>query len=287
MVLGPEALILYMDSVCPCLLESSGAPAPHSLKRAFHVELIESIQTMFIQNTRSSSPVTTSTSASAASPLPLLYTYRRCPYAMRARMALRVAKREFNVFEIVLRNKPAAMLALSPKGTVPVLHLTNGHTLDESWDIMRWAFAADDSEGWWRLAQSAENMDMLHRNDGEFKRFLDRYKYPERHASKGVDGGASRDEAVAQFLLPLETLLLSQRYLGGSTPCATDLAIFPFVRQFAAIEPHWFAKQQLPAVRAWLDEWVNSALFEVCMTKLPPQTDFRFPAQRFESSGIG
>ena len=108
---------------------------------------------MFIQNTRSSSPVTTSTSASAASPLPLLYTYRRCPYAMRARMALRVAKREFNVFEIVLRNKPAAMLALSPKGTVPVLHLTNGHTLDESWDIMRWAFAADDSEGWWRLAQ--------------------------------------------------------------------------------------------------------------------------------------
>jgi glutathione S-transferase len=211
--------------------------------------------------------------------LPLLYTYRRCPYAMRARMALLVAKRDFNAFEIVLRDKPAAMLALSPKGTVPVLQLTDGRVLHESWDIMAWAWSADDSEGWWRRAQSAENLDLLQTNDGEFKRLLDRYKYPERHGLEGMNRNAPRDEAVASFLVSLEARLQSQPHLGGATPCATDLAIFPFVRQFAAVDPRWFEAQELPTVRAWLAAWVSSALFEACMVKLPLQTVFGFPAQ--------
>ena len=209
-------------------------------------------------------------------PRPLLYTYRRCPYAMRARMALLVAKRDFNALEIVLRDKPATMLALSPKGTVPVLQLLDGRVLDESWDIMRWAWAADNSEGWWRRAQSSENLGLLRDNDGEFKRLLDRYKYPERHGSENLTRSASRNDAVVFFLVPLEARLQSQPYLGGTTPCATDLAIFPFVRQFAAVEPSWFEVQKLPAIRAWLAAWLSNALFVACMVKLPLQKIIRF-----------
>ncbi|MBC7994572.1 MAG: glutathione S-transferase [Rhizobacter sp.] len=205
-------------------------------------------------------------------PLPLLYSYRRCPYAMRARMALLQAKRSFQIFEIVLRDKPAAMLALSPKGTVPVLHLPDGRVFDESWDIMRWALEPDDHEGWWGRAQSEENLGLLQRNDGDFKRHLDRYKYPERYPGEVTSREAERSQAMAALLVRLETRLQRQPCLGGATPCATDLAIFPFVRQFAAVEPRWFAGQELPALQAWLAGWLRSALFVACMTKLPSQT---------------
>ena len=204
--------------------------------------------------------------------LPLLYTYRRCPYAMRARMALLRAGREFQAFEITLRDKPAALLALSPKGTVPVLHLQDGQVIEESWDIMRWALAPDDREGWWSRAQSDENLELLQRNDGDFKRHLDRYKYPERYAGELSSREAERSKAMTVLLAPLEARLHGQPYLGGDKPCATDLAIFPFVRQFAAVEPRWFAQQELPAVQAWLSAWLGSTVFEVCMAKVSSQT---------------
>ncbi len=211
-------------------------------------------------------------------PPPLLYTYRRCPYAMRARMAMLVAKRDFQAFEVSLRDKPAAMLALSPKGTVPVLQLPDGRVLDESWDVMRWALADDDADGWWRRAQSAENVALLQSNDGDFKHHLDRYKYPERYAREGMSREDARSRAVAALLVPLEARLQNQRYLGGTTPCATDLAIFPFVRQFAAVDAGWFDAQALPAVQAWLADWLSSTLFEACMSKVSPQVVARFPA---------
>ncbi len=211
-------------------------------------------------------------------PLPLLYTYRRCPYAMRARMALLQAGRGFEAFEIVLRDKPAALLALSPKGTVPVLHLPDGRVLDESWHIVRWALEPGDHEGWWGRAQSAGNLDLLRRNDGEFKHHLDRYKYPERYTGEVTSREAARSQAVAALLVLLEARLSTQPYLGGAAPCATDLAIFPFVRQFAAVEPSWFAQQELPAVQAWLAAWVGSALFGASMAKLPAQFVVPFPA---------
>ncbi len=210
--------------------------------------------------------------------LPLLYTYRRCPYAMRARLALLQAKRGFRAFEIVLRDKPAALWALSPKGTVPVLHLPDGRVLDESWDIMRWALEPDDPEGWWSRAQSAENLDLLRRNDGDFKRHLDRYKYPERYPGEVTFREVERSHAMAALLVPLQARLHGQPYLGGATPCATDLAIFPFVRQFAAVEPRWFADRELPALQAWLAAWLGSGLFAACMTKLTPQSCEVFPA---------
>ena len=203
---------------------------------------------------------------------PLLYTYRRCPYAMRARMALLVAKREFTTVEIVLRDKPAAMLALSPKGTVPVLQLPDGRVLDESWDIMRWALEDTADASWWQTAQTPENLDLLARNDGEFKHHLDRYKYPERHGLGLADREVERDSATETLLVPLEVRLQSQPYLGGATPCATDLAIFPFVRQFAAVDALWFEAQNLPALQAWLAAWLSSALFAACMVKLRAQT---------------
>jgi glutathione S-transferase len=211
-------------------------------------------------------------------PLPLLYSYRRCPYAMRARMALLLTGQGFRAWEVVLRDKPAALLAVSPKGTVPVLCLPDGRVLDESWDIMAWAFAQRDPDGWWLRAQTPDNLGLLQANDGAFKRLLDRYKYPERHPDEQRPREACRDEAVAALLRPLEARLLQAPHLGGSSPCATDLAVFPFVRQFAAVDPVWFAAQPWPALHAWLAGWLASRLFAACMHKLPSQTAVAFPA---------
>lgn len=199
-------------------------------------------------------------------------------------MALLQAGVPFQVFEIVLRDKPAALLALSPKGTVPVLHLREagdrGRVIDESWEVMRWAFTGRDAAGWWQRAQSAENLAALQRNDGEFKRLLDRHKYPERFTSEGQPANAARQRALADVLMPLEARLAGAPHLGGQTPCATDLAVFPFVRQFAAVDPRWWSEQPLPALRAWLDSWLTSGLFEACMFKAPPQVVTDVPRWR-------
>ena len=211
------------------------------------------------------------------SQLPRLYTFRRCPYAMRARMALLQAGRHFEAVEVSLRAKPASLLALSPTGTVPVLHLPDGSVIDESWDIMRWALAEPDAQGWWARAQSPENLDLVRRNDGDFKRHLDRWKYPQRYAGEALTPDAHRDSAVDVLLRPLEARMSSAPCLGGTTPCATDLAVLPFVRQFAAVEPEWFATLDLPAVRSWLNGWLVSPLFVACMHKLPAKGTNRFP----------
>jgi len=209
--------------------------------------------------------------------LPLLYTFRRCPYAMRARMALLQAGLAFQAVEVSLRDKPASLLALSPKATVPVLRLPDGGVIEESWDIMRWALAEPDAQGWWSRAQSPGNLDLVQRNDGDFKRHLDRWKYPQRYANETLATEDHRDKAVDGLLLPLEARLLRSPYLGGDTPCATDLAVMPFVRQFAAVAPAWFATLDLPSVRSWLDGWLVHPLFVACMHKLPEEGAHRFP----------
>jgi glutathione S-transferase len=207
---------------------------------------------------------------------PLLYSYRRCPYAMRARMALLAAGVAFDAHEITLRDKPAAMLALSPKGTVPVLALPDGSVLEQSLDIMRWAWSQQDPHGWWLRAQGADNLALLALCDGPFKHHLDRTKYPERF--DGTDPTVHRTEAVDALLRPLDARLRHTAQLGGSTPCATDLAIFPFVRQFAAVDPAWFSAQPLPALQAWLTGWLAHPLFNAAMARLPTNTVVRFPA---------
>jgi glutathione S-transferase len=210
--------------------------------------------------------------------LPRLYTFRRCPYAMRARMALLQAGQAFEAVEVSLRAKPASLLALSPKGTVPVLQLPGGCVIEESWDIMRWALASGPEKGWWERAQSPQNLDLLQRNDGEFKRHLDRWKYPQRYPGEALAPQAHRDRALAVLLAPLEARLSLAPCLGGDTPCATDLALMPFVRQFAAVDPAWFDALPLPSLQNWLKGWLAHPLFLACMAPLPAEGVHRFPS---------
>jgi len=199
--------------------------------------------------------------------LPLLYTYRRCPYAMRARMALLQAGVRYEACEIVLRDKPAAMLAASPKGTVPVLVLSDGRVIEQSWDIVHWAFEhTGDAQGWWTRAQTPINRSLLEACDGPFKHHLDRTKYPERFDdAQGREW--HREQALEVLIRPLEHGLQAAPQLGGDTPCAADIGIFPFVRQFAATDPPWWSTRSLPAVQAWLAQWLQDPLFEAAMRK--------------------
>ncbi|MDD2609898.1 MAG: glutathione S-transferase [Giesbergeria sp.] len=219
---------------------------------------------------------------------PLLYTYRRCPYAMRARMALLVADIAFDAHDVILRDKPAALLAASPKGTVPVLVLPDGQVLEQSWDIVQWALSHDQTsaevQSWWSRAQTPDNLALLRCNDGDFKHHLDRYKYPERFTAEDSASAAAtdrrvghRDQAVAVLLERLEHRLAEQPFLGGAQPCATDFGIFPFVRQFAAVNPAWFETLPLWHVKRWLADWLQSPLFETCMHKLPSNFPELFP----------
>ena len=199
--------------------------------------------------------------------LPLLYTYRRCPYAMRARMALIVGQRQVLAHEIELRNKPPAMLAVSPKGTVPVLVLTDGRVIDQSLDIMHWALEGR-SDG--QVLHTPDAQVWLARNDGPFKRLLDQYKYPQR--SGVAQREVPRDEAVQTMLRDMNAQLQSSGFMAGAQASALDLALFPFVRQFAAVEPAWFSSLDLPGVQTWLTHWLDSPLFQEAMVKLPAHT---------------
>jgi glutathione S-transferase len=201
---------------------------------------------------------------------PLLYTYRRCPYAMRARMALLRAGVAFDAREIALRDKPPEMLAISPKGTVPVLLLPDSTVIEESWGIMRWALeahATEEVQAMWHASQTSENSVLVALNDGAFKQHLDRYKYPEKFA--GSDRIAHRSEAMQGLVQSLENRLAAAPYLGGTQPCAADLAIFPFIRQFRAVDEAWFDAQEVRATQRWLQHWLESELFTSCMKKLP------------------
>ena len=188
---------------------------------------------------------------------------------MRARMALSYAGISVEIREIALKDKPAHMLQLSPKGTVPVLVLPNGTVLEQSLDIMTWAFAqTGDAQGWWARALSADNLALQATCDGPFKHHLDRTKYPERFAdAQGREH--HRAQALAVLLAPPEARLRAAPQLGGQTPCAADIGIFPFVRQFAATDPVWWAAQPLSAVQAWLAAWLADPLFERAMRKTP------------------
>lgn len=201
--------------------------------------------------------------------LPILYSFRRCPYAMRARMALFVSGAPFEIREVVLRNKPAAMLAASPKATVPVLHLADGTVIDESIDIMRRTLRHNDPEQW----LAGDDAGLIAANDTIFKHHLDRYKYPERHASDALAHRA----AGTEWLDKLERRLAQADFLTGQARGLTDIAIFPFVRQFAAVDADWFAALPLPLVRAWLDQNLQSALFARAMVRLPAWQDGDLP----------
>ncbi len=204
--------------------------------------------------------------------LPVLYSFRRCPYAMRARMALSISGQSCRLREIVLRNKPSEMLAASPKGTVPVLVLPDGQCLDESLDIIRWALDQNDPEHWQgeTEARISEITALIKTFDTGFKHHLDRYKYASRY--DGADASYHRGEAIP-YLENLQDRLQTNRFLFGPQRCLADIAIFPFVRQFSIADPAWFSDQAWPELHGWLHCLVNSDLFRSVMVKYPVWSD--------------
>ena len=197
--------------------------------------------------------------------LPVLYSFRRCPYAIRARLAIWQAGLEVDLREVVLRDKPPEMLAISPKGTVPVLQLPDGTVIDESLDIMRWALGQNDPDGWLTAAPSDEIDALIRRNDTDFKPLLDAYKYPERHPARTQ--AQWRDAAVEMHLADLDARLARHANLTGEGVSIADAALMPFVRQFAGVDRAWFASAPLPALRGWLERWVATPLFVAVFAK--------------------
>ncbi len=194
---------------------------------------------------------------------------------MRARLALLASGERCELREVLLRDKPADMLAASPKGTVPVLTLDDGTVIDQSLDIMLWTLSRNDPGGWLRPSHGTldDALALIAECDGDFKAQLDRYKYPARSdATEGLaDGAAHRDRAMP-FLDHLEDRLTRASNLGGDNASLADAALMPFVRQFAAVDPTWFGSQPRPRLRAWLDGWTGSALFIQAMHRYPHWT---------------
>jgi glutathione S-transferase len=201
--------------------------------------------------------------------LPILYSYRRCPYAMRARMALKYAGIDLEHREIELRNKPKSMLLLSPKGTVPVL-CVDGLVLEQSLDIMRWALMKSDPEGWAQVDEKTSQF-WVNQNDGPFKVLLDQYKYLNRHPDLTV--GDVLEAALDQMLVPMEEVLASSQYILGDRMTYVDIAIFPFVRQFSMVDPQRFTTLPLNSTQKWLERHLQSDLFQSVMHKYPSWHD--------------
>ena len=192
---------------------------------------------------------------------PILYSFRRCPYAMRARLAIASAGREVELREVVLRDKPQEMLAVSPKGTVPVL-ITETGVIEESRDIMDWALAQNDPEG--LLAMPPEGEDWIAQIGGPFKTALDRYKYETRY--EGVEPLAEREKATA-ILRQVDGQLRQHDWLYGDRPSLADLATITFVRQFAMVDRAWFDEADWPGVQGWLARFLASGRFAEIMAK--------------------
>lgn len=196
----------------------------------------------------------------------LLYSFRRCPYAMRARMALRYCAVAVEIVEVSLKAKPAEMLALSPKGTVPVLNV-GGQVIDESLAIMRWALAQNDPKDWLLKDDPAAQglmAGLIDENDLVFKVHLNRYKYAERYPEQPMEHYRAEGEI---FLRRLEALLAQRDYLLAEHLSLADVALAPFVRQFAHVDREWFAGAPYPRLQQWLERFLTSALFTGVMAK--------------------
>lgn len=201
--------------------------------------------------------------------LPVLYSFRRCPYAMRARLALAVSAQACELREVLLRDKPPELLAASPKATVPVLVQLDGQVLEQSLDIMLWALQRQDPGHW--LAPEIGTLEtmlaLVTRFDDGFKQQLDRYKYPGRYP--GAVASNHRDAGAAYLAQLEEQLSAGHAHLFGSRVALADMAIAPFVRQFAQTDKSWFDAQPWPHLQAWLAAFTASGLYLQTMQKFP------------------
>lgn len=203
----------------------------------------------------------------------VLYSYRRCPYAIRARMALAYANISIEVREISLKEKPISMLSISPKGTVPVLHSGN-LVIEQSIDIMKWALQQSDPNDWYGAAVQESVDQLIEKNDDHFKQLLDRYKYPDRDF-RGMQLSAKEalQTAIEIFIEPFDKRLESQQFLLGNKVTLADIAIFPFIRQFSMVDFAWFDAASFPSLKRWLNQHIESPLFLGVMQKYPTWHD--------------
>lgn len=200
--------------------------------------------------------------------LPVLYSFRRCPYAMRARMAILSCGLQVQLREVVLREMPASLLEYSPKGTVPVLLLPDGRVIEESRDIVDWALAQHEPDDWLQPVpgKMQDVATLLDENDTVFKTDLDHYKYAVRYPEHPVEYYRAQGE---RFFVQLEQRLATQAFLFGERPCVADVLIFPFVRQFVFVDRDWFDAAPYPQVQAWLEGFLCSPMYLGVMQKYP------------------
>ncbi len=199
--------------------------------------------------------------------LPILYSFRRCPYAMRARLAIAYSHIQVELREVVLKDKPASLLELSPKATVPVLLTAEQTVIEESIEIMQWALNQHDPDDWYQALPEQQKQlgnELIGYNDGEFKFYLDRYKYADRFPEFTEAHYRQQGEL---FLQRLEELLTKHTFLLGEHLTWADMAILPFIRQFASVDKAWFDNANYPKLQQWLHTFLNSELFKQIMPK--------------------
>ncbi|PIP79725.1 MAG: glutathione S-transferase [Gammaproteobacteria bacterium CG22_combo_CG10-13_8_21_14_all_40_8] len=199
-----------------------------------------------------------------SAPYPILYSFRRCPYAMRARLALGYAKTQYWHREVVLKHKPKELLTISAKGTVPVLVLPDT-VIDESLDIMHWALHQCDPDGWLK-APLNQQLALIQQNDSELKPLLDRYKYAIDYPEKSDNEHQNNAFNVMNQLL---VNLQNSFFLFGAIPSLADFAIFPFVRQLASVDKDWFQQNASSAIIQWMNYFTDLDLFKQIMIKQP------------------
>jgi len=200
----------------------------------------------------------------------ILYSFRRCPYAMRGRMGLHVSGLDYEHREIILRDKPQDMLDASPKGTVPVYIKNDGQVIEESIDLLNWSLEQNDPLDWLNCNLVEANA-FIKANDTDFKHHLDRYKYASRYKNNAKRGDVdlSHRDKAEEFIQILEGRLEDRAYLMGEKQSLADIAIFPFIRQFANVEPDWWEQAPYPKTREWLTRHVESEMFKTIMMKYP------------------
>lgn len=202
---------------------------------------------------------------------PVLYSFRRCPYAIRARLAIKYSGISVELREVLLAQKPAEMLAASPKGTVPVLILTDGTVIDESYDIIRWALDINDPENWLPKDETIlkKTISLIDKNDDSFKKNLDHYKYSVRFPEFSAEQYRAEGEI---FLGELDNFLEKSSHLMGNQITMADIAIFPFIRQFAFVDKDWFDQSPYTKLKTWLNHMLELELFKEGMKKYPQWT---------------
>lgn len=203
------------------------------------------------------------------SDLPILYSLRRCPYAMRGRMGIALSKQQVLLREIVTKDKPSELLASSPKGTVPVLVLPDGQIIEQSLDVMNWALQQNDPQDLLRSSNptlSQQVHQLIKVNDDEFIGHLEKYRASVRYRNIDTE---QRRQACEGFISKLEALLTDQAYFFGQTPSLADFAVMPFVSQFVRVEKKWFVQSEYQNVGRWLRAHLESKLYTQVMKQYP------------------